>query len=216
MSRPATTAVAPHRHRRAGLRALASCLALAAAGGTAHAGCFGVEPPDVRTLPPYCQVKCNPQEKEARSPAWLRWQAIFGHDEWMHTHHYCSGVNFDRKAHLMRNPQQRKFTAGQAYNNYDYVISRWPKTFKLYPEALTRKARLLAFMGKDAEAAVLYENAIAANPKYAPAYAAYSDWQLEHGDRDAAREVLQRGLAQVPGAPLLQSRVQKIGGKAAK
>lgn len=170
-------------------------------------GCFGVEVVDAPFLPKYCQFCVQEQGRE--SPDAQRWTRILG-DSAKGLHHYCAAINFSRHSVQATGKKQKQFIAGQAYRNFEYVLERWPKDSKLYPEALSRTGRLLESMGRNVEAAQYYQKSILIKPKYVAAYAAYSDLVIKQGNKDEAIAILKRGLTQVPGSSMLLRRLSKL------
>lgn len=177
--------------------------------GQSSWACYGIEKSDAPMLPKYCTLWCV--QKDGRSSAGAqRWTQILTRDVTMHIHHYCSGINFARKAQGATSRKKKKATSVQAMNNYEYVLKRWPENSKLYPELLTRVGQLMETMDRDIEAAQYYQNAIRIKPNYVPAYALYSDWSVKAGNKQDAIELLKQGLAQAPNSPPLVRRLKAL------
>ena len=172
------------------------------------AACIGVEPVDTPHLPRFCQF-CVEREYK-KSSSYKRWQQVLGSDVDLHLHHYCTAIATARQSRLAQNSVKKKALATTAINNFEYVLARWPKTFRLYPEALTRMGQTFATTGRSKDAGRYYLQAIQLQPRYVPAYAAYSDWRSSLGDKNSAKEILQQGLRNVPNSRPLLDRLNKI------
>jgi tetratricopeptide (TPR) repeat protein len=80
----------------------------------------------------------------------------------------------------------------------------------LLPEILVQKGLLLIQRNKHGEAVKAYLDAIQTMPTYVPAYSALSDYYCELGNVEEARDILSRGLEQVPGSKILKKRISEV------
>ena len=161
---------------------------------------------DLRYLPEYCAVRIN------KGPAdkYKRWQDVFGRENFIHLHHFCFGLKYERDVRKARNEREKKFVLQRAAANFNYVYKRWPPSFKIFPEVCGRRGRILEQLGKPAEAAKSYQDAIKASPSFVPGYLALAALYKKTEQIDAAKNVLQRGLAAVPNAAVLKQQLAAL------
>jgi hypothetical protein len=201
------------------------CLLLAAVlGSTAPAqaqdipGYGGLEDYDAREvalLPKFCPHTLLFKEKVpgGSNPLEIeRWEAVLG-PTFRHMHHYCWGLmKTNRGVLLSRDRQVRQGYLTDSIREFDYVIQRAPADFVLLPEILTKKGENLIRLGRAPVGIVELERAVELKPDYWPPYAQISDYYKSVGDRQKAKEALQRGLAASPDAPALRRRLSELGG----
>lgn len=112
-------------------------LFLAAAASTYAQRPFAPQPDEIPALPEACRVRLDHGTKAE----WQAWQAKLGRPIWDHLHHYCYAMNFmNRQATELHRPTRRN-QLQQAINNYNYLLTHWPKDHPLYSEAVGGKAR---------------------------------------------------------------------------
>jgi tetratricopeptide (TPR) repeat protein len=173
----------------------------------------GYDPREVAMLPKYCIYTqlFRDNVPGGNNPAEIqRWHAIMG-DIFIHMHHYCYGLMYLNRATLLaRSAEIRGYNFNNAIMEFDYVLARAPKDFVLLPEILTKKGEVMLRQGRAPLAMTEFERAIEIKPDYWPPYAQMSDHYASIGDKEKAREILQRGLAQVPGATALQRRLREL------
>jgi len=173
------------------------------------------DPREVAMLPRYCihtllfkekvPGGANPQEID-------RWRSVLG-DTFRHMHHYCWGLmKTNRGVLLARNEQVRIGYLNDSIREFDYVIQRATPEFILLPEILTKKGENLIRLGRGPQGIVELERAAEVKPDYWPAYAQLSDYYKEVGERQKAREALERGLAESPNTPALTRRLAQLKG----
>lgn len=166
---------------------------------------------EVRLLPPYCiysqyfSWKYHPSEVEKK-----RWETALGPTFW-HIHHYCFALlKTNRALFLTKSKQFREFYLRDSLNEFDYVIERAPDDFVLLPEILTKKGENLVRLGRGPWAVFEFERAAGLNPSFWPPYAHLADYYKSEGEKEKAREVLSKGLAQSPDAKPLQQRLAEL------
>ena len=202
------------------LRHVAAVLVVFATCGSAQAqqiqGYPSVDAYDVREvamLPRFCPYTqrfrltvpggSNPDEIN-------RWKGVMG-EVFEHMHHYCWGLMKTNRAVLLaRDPQTRLHYLADAVGEFDYVIRRCPPDFFLLPEILTKKGENLIRLGKAPTGLIDLERAAEIKPDYWPPYAQMSDYYKSVGDRDKAREFLERGLSFAPDAVALKRRLAEL------
>jgi tetratricopeptide (TPR) repeat protein len=176
------------------------------------------DPRDVAMLPAYCKYT---QEFQERVPggndpdAIERWKVVLG-PTYIHLHHYCWGMmKANRGSYMARSRFARNHYLSDAIGEFNYVIERSPETFVLLPEILSRKGETLVRLGRGGEAVLSFERSLQIKPDYWPPYGHLADYYKEMGDPAKAREMLERGLKEVPDAAALKRRVAELDGKSA-
>lgn len=187
---------------------LAAPLLLPAGAGAI--GSFNPSAAELSLLPPYCVPRAQRWGNDLAHPEVQRWRSVFGSD-YFHMHHYCQGMLLLLRGD--RQPLGSRQASGEyeaALNNLEYMESRASTGFVLMPELYLKKARVLQRLGRDHEAQRALRHAIELKRDYVPAYAALSDFHLDRGRVEPARQVLQEGLAVVPDAVILQRRLGEM------
>lgn len=162
---------------------------------------------EIATLPPYCKALLV---GGAGSPEYSMWAAKLGNG-FGHTHHYCVGLNFVRRAMLTKESGSDKYNLGQqALIEFNYVISNAPPTYILMPEILVQKGKTLVNLGQNGAAAQSFQKAIQLNPKYQPAYASMSDMYAKLGNKEESIKILQEGLRHNPQAGYLKKKLATL------
>jgi len=172
---------------------------------------------EVRLLPPFCvhtqyfSSKYGVHEVERN-----RWRAVLG-PTFVHIHHYCFGLLKTNRALLLtKTKQYREYYLRDSISEFDYVIQRAPDDFLLLPEILSKKGENLVRLGRGMMAVPEFERATELKPDFWPPYAQLADYYKAAGEKDKAREVLNKGLTQSPGTPALQRRLSELDTVAAK
>lgn len=89
---------------------------------------------ELKMLPLGCQARLGSDKAAYKS-----WEARFGHDIWIHMHHYCNGLKEINRAALAIDRSVRRKTLGLASREFDYVLQRWPTTSPMFAEAQQKK-----------------------------------------------------------------------------
>lgn len=130
-----------------------------------------------------------------------------------HTHHYCNALIMENDIPRIKETWLKKSTANYALGEIQYVLDRSETDFKLLPDIYSTRARLLQFLGRNGEAIGALMLAIQANKQYEPGYLQLSDLFKKLGKNDKAVEVLQEGLANVPGSKRIIRKIERLGAK---
>jgi len=169
---------------------------------------------EVALLPKFCPHTLLFKEKVPGGSNPLeveRWEAVLG-PTFRHMHHYCWGLmKTNRGVLLSRDRQVRLAYLTDSIREFDYVIQRAPETFVLLPEILTKKGENLIRLGKAPVGIMELERAAELKPDYWPPYAQISDYYKSVGDRQKAKEALNRGLSFSPDAQALRRRLTELG-----
>jgi len=175
---------------------------------------FSYDPREVAMLPRYCIF--TPAFRQAGVPgsndvqAINHWQSVMG-ETYKGMHHYCWGLMKTNRANLLaRDRQTRLAWLGLSIQEFDYVITIAPKDFALLPEILTKKGENLIALSKTPEGIGEMLRAIDLKPDYWPPYAQISDYYKANGDRQRAREFLEKGLTLSPDATALKRRLAEF------
>ncbi len=166
-------------------------------------GCLDFTAQDVAAMPSYCQARCSVPKDH---PLNINWKRKMGQKNWIHLHHYCFAIGFTNRLTKTHDKRQRQFLMERIRANFGYVLQRWPKKFRLLPEAHLRFARAQESGGDMVGAAKNYQAAINAQPRRAAGYAAFSDFLRRSGDANGANEILQQGLRINPNSKALRAR----------
>ena len=165
---------------------------------------------DLGVLPPYCKALLV---GGAGSPEYAHWANIMG-DGFGHSHHYCTGINYLRRALRPGTPQDKRGYYTQAITEISYVIDKAPRTYVLYPEMLSERGTAYARLKQTGKALADFEQAISIKPDYGRAYLRLSDLYMELNQPKEAKKVLQTAHEQVPQSTVIADRLQEIERKA--
>lgn len=183
---------------------------LALAGAHAHA----VEPwapsdAEMASLPPYCKARMKSGQG---SSDYRMWEGTLGKD-FLHTHHYCAGINFVNRYYRSRSPQDKRFNLNQAQNNLQYMVTNADPGYSLMPDVYLNLGLVYSLMNQPAQAVTHYNKAIELNPRQPKAYSALSDYYVKTKQSAKALEVVTEGLRYNPDTKSLQRRYTELGGK---
>lgn len=170
-------------------------------------------------LPQYCKYSMIYRDKVpgGNDPAKIEhWRGILG-PGYSHIHHYCNGLIQTNMAMLRAdNKKSRVSLLEISLSEFDYVIRNVPEDFVLLPEILTRKGENLIRMGRGPESIQVLQRAMRIKPDYWPPYAYLSDYYKDIGEREKARQTLEKGLARSAGSKALTSRLKSLDGSAGR
>lgn len=184
---------------------LMSCLSPALAGAQDK---YAPTDAELRLLPAYCTAKLRDvSELEEK-----KWRQTLGKD-FVHVHHYCFALNFISRASMQSDVGKKSFSYHQALNNLEYMEEHASADFVLMPEIYVKFGNVLRLVNRDSEAATKFLKAIELHPSYTPAYGSLSDYYLDLGNVEKARETLEEGLARSPSSKLLKRKLAALKGK---
>jgi tetratricopeptide (TPR) repeat protein len=166
----------------------------------------------IAMLPPYCKHSAIYRQRlNINDPGQLEyWRQVIG-PGFAHIHHYCNGLRQTNMALLRtRDKRERLSLLSTSINEFDYVIRNVQENFVLLPEILSKKGENLIRLGRGPESIQVMEQAMRIKPDYWPPYAHLSDYYMDIGQHEKAKQVLEKGLSQSPGAEALSTRLQKI------
>lgn len=186
---------------------LAGLLACPLLAGAAEK--FAPTAAELSMLPPFCSDRLQ----KGSSGKGVASAAQLGQGNYLHIHHYCFAVNFVNRARRARAPKDRLYNLGLAKNNYAYVINAAEPRFWMRPQIYVELGKVHLQLKEVGDASRLFNDAIAFNPEYEPAYHALIDMYQESGRGKEALEVATAGLGHVPGSQSLKKEYLGLGGK---
>ncbi|MFN3715367.1 MAG: tetratricopeptide repeat protein [Thiobacillus sp.] len=188
------------------MKRIGAMVLMCLAAGAAHAA-DNTTAQEIAMLPPYCDAKIGKQEPAAVE----MWRARMGHDNWIHMHHYCSGlVELNRYYRSARGRQRANL--GNAINEFSGMLKAWTPDFYLRAEAHMNRGRALKYSGRDGQALADFEKALELDPGLSPARIDLADLYARLGKKAQALEVLKAGIARDPEKQSLRRRYQELGG----
>lgn len=190
-------------------------LAILIFGGTAYAGGPSssgrqVSSADLAFMPPYCRGTQLIREVSNDPKSVQEYVAIYG-KPYIHLHHYCWALNWERKAWQLKTKGQRDRSLERALGDIDYVLQRSGEGFVLLPEIYSTQARILSTLNRAPLAILALQNAIKVKPDYVPAYIKLSDYYLKANNKTQAIKILEQGIDNTENAATLIKRLEKLG-----
>lgn len=164
---------------------------------------------EMMSLPPFCKVK---MKAGPGSEEYKQWESMLGPD-FMHTHHYCAGLNFINRFYRAKSELDKGFNIGSAKNNLQYMVDHAAPTYSLMPDVYLNLGIVNVLGGEPAKAITHFEKAISLNPRVARPYGELANIYEKLKDRARALDVVSGGLRHNPDAKGLQRRYAELGGK---
>lgn len=91
---------------------------------------------ELESLPPFCNARLNGDESLQKL-----WSQKIGRDNFLHVHHFCFGLNLNRRALITFDKKQKRYYLERAVANFDYVLKHWPADSPMRSEATAGKAQ---------------------------------------------------------------------------
>lgn len=164
---------------------------------------------EMASLPPFCKAK---MKSSPGSPEYKMWESTLGKD-FMHTHHYCMGIDFLNRYYRSRSQQEKRVNLNSAQGNLQYMVTHAEPTYSLMPDVYLNLGVVYSLMNQPAQAITHYSKAIELNPRQPRAYSALSDHYAKSKQSVKALEIVTAGLRYNPDAKSLQRRYTELGGK---
>lgn len=171
---------------------------------------FGAEKYNYALLPPYCKARLDPANHKAEFQQLSR---QFGGGNWGHMHHYCYAADFWVKYRSAQKEQDRRFHLNNIRTNLEYIVTHTRADFFMRPKVYMELAEVHKLSGQHGESVKYLQDAIAFNPRYAPAHVALVALLRQQGANSAALEAATRGLRYAPESASLQQSYLSLGGK---
>lgn len=165
--------------------------------------------PEIGVLPPLCKVKLRSDQK---SPEYQSMLDAYGPD-FIHTHHYCTGLNFINRYYSARSAQEKDFDLKSAIDNFGYMITHAKPDFSLMYDVYLNRGVVFSLLKRDAEAIADLQKAVELNPKASKSYVTLADIYTKLKQDNKALEITTEGLRQVPNSKALKRRYDELGGK---
>lgn len=164
---------------------------------------------EMASLPPYCKVK---MKSSSSSPEYKAWESALGKD-FLHTHHYCAGINFINRYYRARSQQDKRFNVNNALSNLQYMVDHADAGYSLMPDVYLNLGVVYSLANQTAQAITHFNKAIELNPRQPRAYNALSDYYVKSKQSAKALEIVTTGLRHNPDTKSLQRRYTELGGK---
>lgn len=161
------------------------------------------------SLPPYCKVK---MKSSPASTEYKTWESTLGKD-FMHTHHYCAGLNFLNRYYRSRNNGDKRYNLKNAVDNFNYMVDHAAPGYSLMPEIYLNRGLAFSLMQQAGAAMTDLNKAIELNPKQPRAYNVLADYYVKTRQKPKALETVTQGLRHNPDTRSLQRRYTELGGK---
>lgn len=162
---------------------------------------------EIKALPPYCEARLK------RIPGQFEyWNKTLGPD-FIHTHHYCSGLAQINRYYRARTHQQKAYSLQNANGALSYMVTNASPTYSLMPDVYLNRGLVLSLQGNNGGAIGDLKKALELNPKLVRAYTLLSDVQAKLKQKDEALAVVTDGLRHVPDSTVLQRVYKERGGK---
>jgi tetratricopeptide (TPR) repeat protein len=186
--------------------------ALLAGMVSTHAGAVeSWQPVDAEfaSLPPFCKVK---MQSDRNSPEYKAWESTLGKD-FLHTHHYCVGLNFINRYYRSRSKQDKIYNLDNALDNMTYMVEHASPDYSLMPDVYLNRGLAYSLMNRKGEAVADMIKAIELDPQQVKAYNVLADFYAGTRQQGKALETVTDGLRHAPDAKSLQRRYKELGGK---
>jgi len=164
---------------------------------------------EMASLPPYCMARFKSGQD---SPEYKMWEGKLGKD-FLHTHHYCAGINFINRYYRSRSQQDKRFNLNQAQNNLQYMVANADPGYSLMPDVYLNLGVVHSLTNQTAQAITHFNKAIELNPRQPKAYNALSDYYVKTKQSAKALAIVTTGLRHNPDTKSLQRRYTELGGK---
>lgn len=164
---------------------------------------------EMASLPPYCKARMKSGQG---SPDYKMWEQTLGKD-FLHTHHYCAGINFINRYYRARSQQDKSFILNSALGTLTYMVEHASPDYSLMPDVYLSRGLTYSLMKRPGEAMADMQKAIELNPRQVKAYNVLADYYAGTGQKAKALETVTAGLRHNPGTKSLQRRYQDLGGK---
>ena len=170
---------------------------------------FTPTPSEMASLPPFCKAKMVSGEGSAD---YKLWQGTLGPD-FLHTHHYCAGINYISRYHRARSRQDKQYNLNNALTNLEYMARHAAPTYSLMPDVYLNLGVVNSLLNKTGVAITHFNKAIELNPRQPRAYNALADYYLKTKQSAKAMDIIVQGLRYNPDTRSLQRRYTDMGGK---
>ncbi len=170
-------------------------------------GAANITDAEMAMLPPYCKVKLRSKDPVLIQP----WEMRFGHDNWIHMHHYCDALVEMKRVYRV-NAYEKKQTLHNAVWQFDYMLTQTQPDFFMRPDFHYGKGLALQLQKNEGAAIAEFHKAVAIKADYIPALTELVTIYNKMGKKDMALSILKQGLDKSPANKGLRRRFQELGG----
>jgi len=174
-------------------------------GSPSHA--WDVTPAEFAMLPPYCDAKMNGKSPEAIK----YWRAQLGHDNWIHMHHYCGGIN-DMTRYYRQDAKGRSSSLRRVIWEMNYMLTNTKPDFYLRADMHYYRGKALHLAGRNGEALSDFVKALELSPGMPLASIELATLHKKLGKKNLALDVLRAALDKNPSHKGLRRTYQEMGG----
>lgn len=164
---------------------------------------------EMASLPPYCKARMKSGQG---SPDYRMWEQTLGRD-FLHTHHYCAGINFINRYYRARSQRDKTFNLNNALESLSYMVEHASPSYSLMPDVYLNRGLTYSLMKRPGAAMTDMQKAIELNPRLVKAYNVLADYYVSTKRQSKALETVVAGVRHNPDARSLQRRYQELGGK---
>lgn len=164
---------------------------------------------ELASLPALCKAKTK---SAPGNPDYDMWQNTLGKD-FLHTHHYCAGLNFINRYYRARSDKDKGFNLDSAENNLSYMVAHAEPQFSLMPEIYMNRGLVYSLRKQHGKAIADMNKAIELDPRLVKPYSVLADYYASTKQKSKALETVAEGLRYNPNAKSLQRRYNELGGK---
>ena len=164
---------------------------------------------EMASLPPYCKARMKSGQG---SQDYKTWEASLGKD-FIHTHHYCAGLNFINRYYRARSNNDKRFNISNAEGNLQYMVSHADPGYSLMPDVHLNLGVVYSLSNQPAKAIAHFNKAIELNPRQPRAYSSLADYYVKGKQTGKALDIVTEGLRHNPDTKSLQRRYRELGGK---
>jgi len=162
------------------------------------------------SLPNFCRLKLKPGEDRTASKTG---DDLFGHDTWIHVHHYCQGLNKFNRYYRASDATEKRVFLSDAASEFTYMVGHLPPNSVLLADVYQNRGRVMLVMDKAQEGVADLQKALEINPKNMQAYLILADQFEKLKNKDKALQIISEGLRHAPTSKGMQRRYQALGGK---
>jgi tetratricopeptide (TPR) repeat protein len=178
---------------------------LMAMSGPAYA--WDVTPGEFAMLPPYCDAKMNGKSQEAIN----YWRAQLGHDNWIHMHHYCGGLN-DMNRYYRQDAKGRRESLRRVVWEMTYMLDHTKPDFYMRADMHYYRGKAHQLSGRNGEALTDLVKALELRPDMPLASIELAELYKKLGKKGSALDALKTALEKNPSHKGLRRTYQEMGG----
>lgn len=168
---------------------------------------WDVTPGEFAMLPPYCDAKMNGKAPEAVN----YWRAQLGHDNWIHMHHYCGGLN-DMNRYYRQDAKGRRESLRRVVWEMTYMLDHSKPDFYMRADMHYYRGKARQLSGQNGEALTDLAKALELRPDMPLASMELAELYQKLGKKASALDVLKTALEKNFSHKGLRRTYQGMGG----